>query len=181
MKETPSEIPFSEEGCSSEEIEAFEALFQQKPEPQVRLSHRAQVLDAMTSLLPRPKTRLERLSEWYPLALLSSQGLVLRHEIWLASALVLFLGLLATLVTSQTPDTLLFSALAPLVAAAGVSVLYNGISQSMLEMEDATRTSGSVLLLARLTLVFGFNFLFGSGRKRRAGFHSTVNCCSCPW
>ncbi len=161
MKEPTSKIPFSDEALSPEELRAVEALFQQKPEPQVRLLHQAQVLDAMTSLLPQPKTRRERLSEWYPLALLSSQILVLRHEIWLASALVLFLGLLVTLVTSQTPDTLLYSALAPLVAAAGVSVIYNGTSQSMLEIEDATRTSGPVLLLARLTLVFGFNLIFG--------------------
>ena len=161
MKQPLSEGQPPQEDCTPEEMQALAGLFQDRPLPQVRLSHQTQVLDAMTSLLPQPKTRRERLREWYPLALLISQGMVLRHEIWLASALTLFLGLLATLVTLNTPDTLLFSALAPLVAAAGVSAIYNSISQSMLEIEGATRTSNSVLLLARLTLVFGFNLLFG--------------------
>jgi hypothetical protein len=165
VKKQSLEERLSEEDFSPAEIEGIENLLRQAPAPHVRPAHQAQVLNAMTSLLPQPETRLERLQAGYPVQLLYSQIRILRREIWQASALVLALGLLATLaLPAANPagtDFFLFSALAPLVAAVGVALLYSDISRSMLEIEAATRTTGPVLLLARLTLVFGFNLTFG--------------------
>jgi hypothetical protein len=163
VKKTSLEERLSEEDFSPAEIAAIENLLRQAPAPQVRPAHQAQVLNAMTALLPRPKTRLEQLQAWYPVQLLFSQMRILRREIWQASALVLALGLLATLTLTNPAgsDLFLFSALAPLVAAVGVAILYSDISRSMLEIEEASRASGPLLLLARLTLVFGFNLAFG--------------------
>ena len=147
----------ADENPDPETLAELEAWLGAVENPRVRPEHRARVLAAMTPLLPRPKTRLERLREWYPLALLLGQIPILRRELWQASALVLLLGLLATLAAPDAAGYLLFPMVAPLVAAAGVAVLYDSIAQSMFEVEDATRASGVILLLARLTLVFGFN------------------------
>ncbi len=142
------------------ETTALEAALEGAPGPISRPEHRVQVAVAMATLLPRRKSWGERLRAWYPWLLLSSQAAVLRQEIWLASALVLGLGFLITLL-SPTGGDLLFSMVAPVVAAVGVAALYNDISQAMQEIEDVTRVSGPLLLLARLTLVFGYNLVWG--------------------
>lgn len=103
-----------------------------------------------------PEARLQRNAgkptmEWAPLLLMRSQMRVVRSEIWVASALVMGLGTMVTLATYQPDAThvLPLTALAPLVAAGGVALLYDSDLEAVLELESATPTSVRLLLLAR--------------------------------
>ena len=119
-----------------------------------RSEHQRNLAAALSAYVPRPKSQRERLREWYPAAVLTSQARVIRGEIWAASALVMLIGVLVTLFT---PTLNLLTLLAPIAAAAGVALLYDDDTARVLELEASTRASKSSLLLARLTLVFGFN------------------------
>src|SRR4051812_47996824 len=68
-----------------------------------------QLVEALTIHLPRRKTRIERLREWYPVAVLLSQVHIVRRGIWPTSAFAILLG---TLITLTTPNVFLFTALA---------------------------------------------------------------------
>jgi hypothetical protein len=95
---------------------------------------------------------------------LRGQLRVIQHEIWAASAVVLGLGMLVTLATSQaaSPDVSLpFVLMAPLAAAAGIAFLYGPAVDPALEIELALPVSPRQLLTARLALVFGFDLLIG--------------------
>jgi hypothetical protein len=123
-----------------------------------KTSHKAQLLTLLATEMPKPKSRFVHFIEWYPVALLLSQVRVIQREIWLASALVLGLGVIVTLI-SPNPDLTLFTALTPLVAAVGVALLYDHDVRMMLEIEETTLASARLLLLARLALVYGFNLV----------------------
>lgn len=142
----------------AESLAALDGLMRNTPEPKGRDSHKMQMLAMMKAELPQKKSRWERFTEWYPAALMLSQLRIIQREIWFASTFVLILGILVTL-TAEQPDLLSFSALAPIVAAAGVALLYDSDMRAMLEIEETTLASARLLLLARLTLVFGFNLI----------------------
>lgn len=104
------------------------------------------------------------------LLLLRSQLYIVRREIWAASALVMMLGagisiLIPTGGTlpdgTPTPDGFALAFVAPLVAAMGISFLYGPGVDPAVEIEEATPVTQRQILLARLTLVFGFNLLLG--------------------
>ncbi len=96
-------------------------------------------------------------------------GLILRSQLrlvhpatWAASALVIALGALVTLILyrpAQTGAELPLVIVAPLVAACGVAFLYGLDADPALELQLATPVSPRVILLARLALLFGFNLL----------------------
>jgi hypothetical protein len=140
----------------AESLARLSTLLDAMPPPKSNVSHKEQLVNMLSIQMPKPKSQLERLTEWYPMALLLSQVRVIRGEIWIASAIVLGLGALLTLI-SESPNGLLFEGLAPIVAAASVAMLYDQTIQAMLEIEETTRASARQLLLARLVLVFGFN------------------------
>lgn len=142
----------------AESLAKLDHLLQKMPEPQGRASHKMHLLAQMKAELPQKKSSWQRLIESYPIALLLSQLRVIQREIWLASTFVLMIGVLVTL-TSESPDLLSFSVLAPIVAAAGVALLYDTDMRAMLEIEETTLASARLLLMARLTLVFGFNLI----------------------
>ncbi len=112
------------------------------------------------------------MQDWGPVLLLRAQARVVRGEIWAATALVMLLGTLVTLTyripqpanasptTEATPE-MLFVLVAPLVAAIGMSFLYGSESDPALELEQSTPTTQRQILLARMTLVFGFNLAAG--------------------
>ncbi|MHB1133104.1 MAG: zf-HC2 domain-containing protein [Chloroflexota bacterium] len=90
--------------------------------------------------------------------LLRAQVPLVRGEIWSASALVIALGLVVSLGGGADRRTLGFlGAIAPLVAAAGVAMIYGPENDPALELALATPTSPRQVLLARLALVFGWN------------------------
>jgi hypothetical protein len=142
----------------AESLAQVSVLLDKMPPPQTNASHKAHLLTILSAEMPKPKSRLERFAEWYPMALLLSQVRVIQREIWLASTIVLLLGLIVT-VTASNPDLSMFTALIPLVAAIGVAMLYDQDMRMMLEIEETTLASARLLLLARLTLVYGFNLM----------------------
>lgn len=129
----------------------------------------SRLLERLTQEMPPAENRfrsaIRRGMEWWPLLLLRSQVRVVRREIWAASALVILLGTMVTLISthsnagSGTPIAII----APLVAAVGVALLYDSDIEQILELEDATPASARILLLARLTLVFGFDLVIALG------------------
>lgn len=87
---------------------------------------------------------------------LKSQAPLVRSEIWSASFLVLMLGFIVTLVADKAAA---FYAIAPVVSAAGLALLYGGKQDAAFELTLATPTSQVEILLARSLLVFTYNLL----------------------
>jgi hypothetical protein len=93
-------------------------------------------------------------------ALLTGQIPVVRARLWLASALVMALG--AALAAFDTGAAgLVLALIAPVVAAVGLAVVYGPRVDPNLEVALASPTSPRTVLLARLTLVFGYDLLLG--------------------
>ncbi len=79
---------------------------------------------------------------------------LVHREIWITSALVIALGYIAALISAQS---VFMYALAPLVAAGCVSLIYGPENDPAFELALSTPTSPRQILLARLVLVFGYN------------------------
>lgn len=94
--------------------------------------------------------------EWRAVALLLSQLRIIRRDLWLASFMLMALGLALTLTQA---DSLVFAMIAPFVAAGGVAFLYGANEIGIEELENSTRTPAPLLLLARLALLFTFDLL----------------------
>ncbi|MEL6308969.1 MAG: hypothetical protein AAFQ52_12570 [Chloroflexota bacterium] len=141
---------------SDDERSAFMSLLDTFDAPASNTSHKAQMITLLSAHLPQPQTRLARLLAWYPIAVLRSQVRIIQHEIWTASALTLLIGVVITF-AAPNPSLLSLSILAPIVAAVGIGMLYDNTTQAMLDVEETSRASAPLLLLARLTLVFGFD------------------------
>lgn len=97
----------------------------------------------------------------WPLLILRSQVRVVHSEIWLASLLLIAIGTGVTLASrgDEPLSTLPLVVLAPIVSVFAVALLYDERAIKMLELESTTAVSARLLVLARLTLVFGFNLL----------------------
>jgi len=91
--------------------------------------------------------------------LLRAQLRVVQHEIWLASAFVMTLGVLVTLTLQPGTSIELLPVvlLAPLMAALGIAFLYGPAADPSLEIELATPVSPRLIVLMRLLLVFLFD------------------------
>lgn len=97
-------------------------------------------------------------SPWAPdhlLALVWAQAPLVRQQLWAASALVIGLGVVTLLLGHGGAGML--NLLAPMVAAAGIAFIYGPEHDPSLEVALATPTSPRLILLARLTLVFGYD------------------------
>ncbi|HHX65178.1 MAG TPA: hypothetical protein GX702_09855 [Chloroflexi bacterium] len=90
------------------------------------------------------------------LQILRSQIPLVRREIWPASAAVIALGYIAALFAGKAA---IIHALAPMLAAAGLAAIYGGENDPAIELTLATPTSPRQILLARMTLVFGYNLV----------------------
>jgi len=88
--------------------------------------------------------------------LLRSQVFLVQREIWPASAAVMALGIIVALLSKQLGAVYF---LAPLVAAASLSLLFNPESDPAYELTLATPTSPWKVLLARLSIVSTYNLL----------------------
>jgi hypothetical protein len=95
-------------------------------------------------------------------SLLRAEAPLVRRQIWAASLLVLVLGVPVTLSGGAIGGSYL-AVIAPLVAAAGVAFLYGPAADPPLELALSTPTSPRLVLLARLTLVFGFDLALALG------------------
>jgi hypothetical protein len=135
---------------------------------QLEASATAQLIENLQAEMPRAadsqfNSVIRTIGEWWPLLLMRSQVRVVRLEIWAASALVMFLGTVVTFMSYMPSSNGLapIAIFAPLVAAVGVAFLYDTEVEQMLEIENSTPVSSRMLLLTRLTLVFGFDFILG--------------------
>lgn len=90
--------------------------------------------------------------------LLWAQVGVVQSAIWSASVLVIALGIVVSLLAGRGGAAIL-DVLAPVVAAVGISFLYGADNDPPLEIALATPTSPRLILIARLTIVFGYDLL----------------------
>jgi hypothetical protein len=104
-----------------------------------------------------PARRLRHLA-----ALVVAEARLIRPAVPVASALVMALGVVMVLVQDAAGDaggnaTLVLALIAPIVAAAGVAGTYRSRRDPAGELVAATPTSGRLLLLVRIALVFGYD------------------------
>jgi hypothetical protein len=88
--------------------------------------------------------------------MLLAQAPLVRRDIWPASAAVIAIGYFMSIAAGNAA---VIRVLAPLVAAACIAVIYGAENDPALELALSTPTSPRQILLARLALVFGYNFL----------------------
>jgi hypothetical protein len=88
--------------------------------------------------------------------LLRTQALLVQSEMWPASAMVMAMGVIVAMVSDKA-GVIFF--LAPLVAASTLALLYGPENDPALELSLSTPTSPWKILLARLSVVSGYNLL----------------------
>jgi hypothetical protein len=115
---------------------------------------------ALSAVLPARQPDRSWLRWW---RLLLAQRRVVQQEIWLASALVMALGLLVTLANQdiRSVEALPLVLIAPLVAALGIAFLYGPSAEPAWEIERATPIVPRLLVVMRLLWVFAFDLVFG--------------------
>lgn len=92
--------------------------------------------------------------------LLCGQAPLVRRGIWLASGLTTALGVLVAIATlNQSIGSFTLALIAPVVAAFGMAFIYGPENDPSLEIAISTPTSPRLVLLSRLTLVFGYDLL----------------------
>lgn len=154
--EMPDEAAMGEVGHFLRQWQAPEA----DPDAKARLIAllaRAQMRPANTApVLARSALKMSLRWAWL---ILRAQTRLIHRVMWVASALLLALGTLVTLISYQTPNgtTLPIILIAPVVAAVGVAFLYGEDVDPPLELQMTTPVSPRLILLARLALLFGFN------------------------
>lgn len=128
------------------------------PAPLPTAQQTDRLVQTLTVALPARSSR-RALAVW----LLRAQLRVVQHEIWLASALVMTLGVLVTLggQPGASIEMLPLTLIAPLVAALGIAFLYGPAADPSLEIELATPVSPRLVVLVRLLLVFLFDLALG--------------------
>jgi len=158
-----------EDGLSPAEVEAHLASARRVAQlpsvaPRATASLIALAQAEARSMIAPHSSIWDRLQTAHFYLLLRAQLRLIQQEVWAASALVMALGVVVTLITyspTQSMELMPFALLAPLVAAGGVAYLYGPALDPSLEIELATLTSPRQILLARLVLVFGFNLGLG--------------------
>ncbi|MBB2911786.1 hypothetical protein FHS43_003059 [Streptosporangium becharense] len=94
---------------------------------------------------------------WYRAwALLEMEARLLRTAIWVLSALLTAAGAIVVTIGTQTAEAM-FALAAPLVTAAGVAWAHGSEQDGAFEIVAVTPTSPRVIMLTRMTLVFGYN------------------------
>lgn len=129
------------------------------PEDAVALMLRRSATEPMAAAPPR--TGLVRHAR-FVVQLLSSQLRLIRTSVWTASVLVMGVGVLLALPRTVSgrgwPEDVL-AMIAPVVAAAGIAGACAPERDPGLEFLSATATSPRVVLMARVTLVFGYDLV----------------------
>jgi hypothetical protein len=88
--------------------------------------------------------------------IIQSQIPLVQREIWLASALVMAIGLVVAVIAEKA---IVIHVLAPMVATVCVVVIYGSENDPAFELANATPTSQWQILFARLALVFSYNLI----------------------
>ena len=118
---------------------------------------------------PEPMTRRP---VWFSLALALAEARLVRISVFVASALVMALGVVLAAIPAAAHGGDILALLAPVVAAAGVAGVYGPRRDPAFEVVAATPTSPRLILLTRIALVFGYDLvlaLAASGVLAAAG------------
>jgi Putative zinc-finger len=91
--------------------------------------------------------------------LVVAEARLIRPAVPVASALVMALGVVTVLLQATAFANLVLALITPIVAAAGVAGTYRSGRDPAAELVAATPTSGRLLLLVRIALVFGFDLV----------------------
>ena len=149
-----------------ETLEAVGDFLKRWPAPEVDSNAKADLITrlmgaylsapVLTAVTLRPPLKM---SLRWALLILWSQVRIINALSWTASALLLALGTVVTLMSYGTPNgtTLPIILIAPIVAAGGVAFLYGEEVDPPLELQMTMPVSPQLILLARLALLFGFN------------------------
>lgn len=138
------------------ELELWQAASEVVTEENAALQAPPLVLDAVAQVRVRQTPAQVFQSV---LSILKAQLVLVRGEIWTASFLVLAIGFVAAVLLEFNG---LIYALAPLVASAGVGMIYGKDNDPAFELTLSTPVSQAQILLARLALVFGYDLLLVS-------------------
>jgi hypothetical protein len=108
---------------------------------------------ALMRIQPRRALPSAFLRAWQ---LIGAQALLVQPEMWPAAAAVMALGIIVSLLWKQAG---IIYFVAPLLAASTLTMLYSPEHDPALELSLATPTSPWKILLARLSVVSGYNLL----------------------
>lgn len=110
--------------------------------------------DAQAVVQPSLDSRLS-----LALQILVGQLPLVKKKIWVASAVTMAFGVAVSLLTAvgTTTTGMVFSLFAPIVAAVGVAFVYGPENDPSLEVALSTPTRPRLILLSRLTLVYGYD------------------------
>ena len=152
-----------EDSGSAEEADRLLPVMRQLPAwsaPAPTAAETDRLVRRLTAALPPAKQRQSWSSAFW---LLRAQLRIVQQEIWIASALVMTLGLFVTLAqqADASVEALPFVLIAPLVAALGIVFLYGPAAEPALEIELAAPVSPRLIVLTRLLLVFAFDLALG--------------------
>ena len=113
--------------------------------------------DALPNMLAQlqPQRTLRQVCQ-STLSILKAQVSLVRSEIWSASFLIVLIGFIAAVLLEY--DSIIY-ALAPLVASAGVGMIYGKENDPAYELVLSSPVSQAQILLARLSLVFGYDLI----------------------
>lgn len=125
------------------------------------------VLDQVKSRIERPIEEPDRAARLvlsfsirYLWQLVTGQLWLVHRGIWLAAPLTIALGLLAGLTAQGAAGSAIPIALiAPALAAVSLALIYGPENDPSLELALSTPTSPRLVLMARMTLVFGYDLL----------------------
>jgi ABC-type transport system involved in multi-copper enzyme maturation permease subunit len=108
---------------------------------------------ALKEIDTKPAFPLALSKVWY---LILTQARLMRSDLWTASAVVMAIGIIVSVIAERA-NVLQF--VAPMVAAACLAVIYGPENDPALELTLSTPTSPWKILLARLTVVSGYNLI----------------------
>jgi hypothetical protein len=135
------------------------------PSPLV-LQHALARITALSSIHAHNGHRASMPTDGWQAHPLSGLLLLLRRQIpligtgiWAASLVVLVMGMILTYLFPYAggPGADVLALAAPIVAAAGIALIYGPENDPASELEYATPISPALILLARLVLVYGYN------------------------
>lgn len=160
-----------EDADSAEEAASLLPIFQAlrtQSIPDVDPSKTAALIGRISALIPAERAEIApagRVSSggWrLALLILRVQLRVVQAEIWWASAFVMLVGVVITLVSySPTMLDAPLTLIAPIVTACGLAFLYGVEAESASEIEQTTPVSPALVISARTALVFGFDLILG--------------------
>ena len=158
--------------------QAMASLVSEPPPDPATLVRAVLTRSALAAPAKTPPRRLRHLS-----GLMVAEARLIRMAVPIASALVMALGVVLVLLQDTTGADLVLALVTPIVAAAGVAGTYRSGRDPAAEVVAATPTSGRLLLLVRIALVFGYDLalalmasaaLAATGAAGTASLHTLV-------